>query len=75
MLHIRAADLGNPQRSSLASYRVVVEDEDDNSPSFTTATYRAYVKESSVVGTSVVMVRNLHDIYLYDVFCSLAIVS
>ena len=63
-LQIQAADLGNPQRSSSAAYTVAINDENDNSPIFTTTTYRAYVKENSVAGTDITTVKELSSFIL-----------
>ena len=51
--------MGHPLRSATAVYTVNIKDENDNAPIFTATTYRAYIKENSAVGASVVTVRHL----------------
>ena len=52
-LYIVVTDMGNPQLSSIASFVVMIEDVNDNSPQFNQSSYSGSVLESASSGTTV----------------------
>lgn len=67
-LTIKAADLGVPQHSATAIYTIAIQDENDNSPIFTSTTYRAYIKENSPTGSLIIRVRCFCVFWLFAYF-------
>ncbi|CAD5114918.1 DgyrCDS3952 [Dimorphilus gyrociliatus] len=55
-LKVEAKDFGKPRLSSTISVQIVVDDINDNTPTFTKSIYETVVQESSEVGYSIVKV-------------------
>ena len=60
-LQVRCRDAGEDPRVSDTSVRVNVVDINDNSPVFTSQTYRGTIVENNYIGASVLQVRVTHD--------------
>lgn len=67
-LRVTARDRGGPPKSTSTSVLVLVLDENDNPPVFDPRQYSATVAENASIGASVLQVRQLFPIFIFDIF-------
>lgn len=60
-----ATDSGHPQLSSTAKVEIVLQDINDNTPTFSSSVYNASIKENTPAGTCFLEVRNKPMMFLF----------